>query len=329
MLPAMPRPAPEPAPLADPRHRPLVLALAGLVGLAVVLVVVGSWPVQLGAVLVLVCVGQGVWRGGAAVVAIVAALVLAAVTAPWIGRAIEGAVGSAFGLGGLAARGMAMLLAGAVIATTIAAVGTRVLGAASKRWALWREWDRWIGAGVGLVEGVLLTLVVCWSVLALTPIAATRTEIVREAGGDPASAEPLAARVLAAGRVLRGSVLGGVAAATSPLGGSRLLELINDFVVVARDEEAMAWFMQTQAMQRAAAVPGMEAALASLRADPAVAQVLDRDGPMETRDVLAILNSNAVLDLLDHSPVVGELSALSDEIASALSEARARVKPSG
>ncbi|MBM4107752.1 MAG: hypothetical protein FJ255_02900 [Phycisphaerae bacterium] len=299
------------------------LAIAGALALGPALWAVGIPVAAIVASAVLLGAGAGHRKGGLRMGAWLIGLGAGALLAATVGRAIEPIVASAAGTGGVMNRAVAMLIGGGVVAVALgaglSALGGRLL--ASR--AAWGRWDRRAGAAAGAAYGAALCLVVSWGLAWAEPIAGARLD-AEALGGRPA---PWAARGIArAAGAMRRSPLAGFVDATNPMQGSDLLALAADFVAVSRDPAAMEWFMGSDAMRRAAELESVRAGLAAVRGDAALSFLFE-DGEVSVPDLVAVLNSETLLGVIDRTPVLGDLGPHAGAMAAALREARARVGP--
>jgi hypothetical protein len=267
------------------------------------------------------CLGmlQGLWRGASELIGIVVSSLVAVLIAPPLGRALEGVTSGLLGTGGILNRMIAVVGVGLLVVIIGSVVVSIFAKRALKLRPQWRRWNSIAGAGLGMVEGIILGMAILWTPLALEPVAATQ---LAEADEDTAS--PVAKGIRSFADRVRGSSLGGVAQATNPIEGSRLLSLANDFIAVARDEDAMAWFMGTPVMQEIGALPSVNEAKNRINADPKLVRVLEEEGV--SVDLLKqVLESRTILDIFDQTTVVSDLSPKADRLVEAITQAKARI----
>ena len=267
---------------------------------------------------------HGMARGFARTVAGLAGAIVAILLAPPLGRALEGTIGPLFGLGGLAARGVSVLICGvlvlAVVSLSLRAVSRRVL----KAHVVARLADRVLGAGAGFLQGLLVAVLLLWVPLSLEPVLVTSPAPAPDGASKPEN--PGVRLVRRWSEEVRESSLAPVARATNPLPDARWLTLLRDFALVSRDKDAMASLMNSEAMKKIAELPSVKSAIAQIKADPTLAPLVERSGPVSEQDVLNVLNSPTVLKVLDESQIVQEFSPLAPELEKALEEAMKKVK---
>ncbi len=313
---------------ADAMDRNLKLLVVGGAALVLVLaVLVGSVPTKI--VMSVVCLGvlQGLWRGASELVGLVVSSLVAVLLAPPIGRALEGVASAISGTTGMLNRTISI----AAVGLLIVIVGTVAVSFYSKRLLrlhpAWARWNSIAGAGLGLIEGTILGMAMLWTSLALEPIAASQisdSTAVRDFAPEEEGPSPLAQGVKSFAGHVRGSALGGLAQATNPIKGSRLLSLVNDFVMISRDDDAMEHFLSTPAMQEVHALPSVERARA-LIADDARLTALLQDKGVSVDTLRAVVESPTLLRVLDETSVVSDLTPRADAIVTALAEAKARI----
>lgn len=306
-------------------HRSIILAIACGVGIVILpALALGSLPTKIAFLVFGLCVLQGLWRGASELAGLVAGSLLAIPLAPAIGRGVEGLVGGLFNTSGIANR---LLAAGLVALLIVAAVSIGIgIGARRimKQRPEWHAWNKYAGAGLGGVEGVILAMLVLWIPLALEPIAASQLERREQwmEDADAPAPSPLAAGLVKFAREARESTLGDMAEATNPVVNSRLLSLARDFAAVTRDREAMAHLMDSAVMVEIRSLPSMNTALERLRADEEInASVFGPQGV--TPGFLArIVQSPTVLAIFDTTTVIDDLTPRADRLEAAVRAAK-------
>jgi hypothetical protein len=306
-------------------------AVGAGVFLVIAVFLFGGWVARLVAVIVVGCTLQGLWRGAAELTALLVGMVLAVVLAPPVGGALEGIVASIAGTSGLVNRFASMGVAALLIVIITAGVG----GVLARRWLKQRphlaRLDRYLGAVAGLGEGAFLSMLALWVPLALEPIAESRTTTMVETETDGVYGleevpNPVAAGVVDFARAVRGSSLGAVAESTNPIHGSRILSLLDDFVAVSQDREAMEYFLATPVMREINDLPSIAQAIEMLKADAELSALFSERGA--TADsVRAVLSSETVVRIFDETTVVDDLAPRIEDIAAAITEAKGRIGP--
>jgi hypothetical protein len=303
---------------------------AGIIAAAVLLMlaglILGAAPTKIVLCLIGLITVQGLWRGAGELVGFVSSTLLAMLLAPSIGRIFEGPIGGLFGTSGILGRTISIALVGIVII----AAGTIAIGIAAKRFIKKRpnleRWNAYAGAGLGLIEGTLVGMAVLWGALALEPIAANEVAAANQnaAFAEPAQPSAVSKGVAAFADRIRGSALGGIAEATNPIEGGRLLILCNDFVSVARDETAFDYFVNTPVMKEIKELPSLNKALDRVRADPQLSALFN-DQEVSTASVRTVLESKTILDIFDHTTVISDLSPKMDDLVRAIADAKSKI----
>jgi len=296
---------------------------AGLmVGVALVAlgcIVFGSLPLKIVALVLSLCIIQGLWRGAAELMGIVAGMIVGVLLCRPIGRLLEPALTSMTRTSGMSAR----LISVGLAAVVISAVAAAVIGLISKRLMKKRPElagaDKFAGGGIGLVEGCFLGLIVLWVPLAMEPVA--RGQIGDSPTGEKAPANPVAEAVVNFAEQVKGSSLGGVAESTNPMEGAKIFALAGDFSIVMRHRKAREHFVNSEAMLAITNTPSFQDAIARLEKDPELgAMIKTHDfGPAFIREVLM---SRTLMDVLDKTTVVKDLTPRVGEIEKALQEAK-------
>ncbi len=345
------RPTSPNTPASPDRGRPRLIVAAGVVGVALLAAIFGGPVTAIVAILTAACILQGLWRGASQVLGVLVGMLAAAALAQPLARACEGFVASIAGTTGLSNRFISVGLAALFVAAIVAAGASWSL---KRFWTsrphAWMKWDHLLGGGVGLVEGVVLSLVVLWTPIMLEPIASAHASLAPQT--VDASRPALARRLVDWAAAVRASPLGGFAIATNPAASSPTLHLLEDFIAVARDPDAMQHFLNSEPIQRLRHLPSVGDAVRRLEADPQLEALLtasplgetpsaDRvpgatldDGghpapPITGETIRAILSSNTLLNVLDETTVVEDLAPMAGDIATALREAKAIVMRRG
>jgi len=309
--------------------------IAGALGAMVVLALAfGSITTFLAALVFVFAVFQGLWRGATELLGLVVGMVIAALLAAPLGRAMSGVTASIFGTGGLTNRFLSIALVAVIITVIFAAT----LGFAAKRWLKkhenWKRWDPFAGAALGAIEGSILAMLVLWVPLAMEPLAQSRLREEAEEAAQavesgeevvaPSIATSLATTVVEMSKKVHESALGNVAEATNPVAGSQLIVLASDFAAVTRDPAAMDYFLATPVMQDIHNLPSLNAAMEQIKADAELSRLFDAAG-VSIASIRAILDSDALLLILDTTTVVEDLMPRAEEIAAAVAEAKTKI----
>ncbi len=316
----------------SPVVRNLLIGLLIGVPVAVVMLwLTTGWVTAVCNGLVGFCVIQGLWRGAAEIVGVVIGLVLALMLAKVLGRAFEGTIGGLTGTKGLLARFVSTLVCGAVIAILV----WGVVSIFAKRWMKekpqWKDADKFAGAGIGAVEGVLLSMVVLWVPLAVQPVANMRATMDRELAMTQGMTQeeaskavgPLARRVLEIAEDVERSTVGSVAQSTNPIEDAGAISLAEDFIAVTRDPEAMEKLAKTEVWQRFMNLQSMQQARQLMEQDSTLKPIIESKG-VSIDAIRELLESDTTLKILDTTTIVSDLNGMKDELAAAIRQARTR-----
>lgn len=336
------------APAPSDHGRLRLIVAASVAGVALLAAIFGGPVTAIVSILLAACILQGLWRGASQILGVLVGMLVAAALCQPLGRACEGLIASIAGTTGLTNRFVSVGVAALVLAAIVAAGASWGLKQLWKsRQHAWMKWDHLLGGGVGLVEGVVLSLVVLWTPIMLEPIASAQASLAPQT--IDASRPALARRVADWAAAVRASPLGGLAAATNPAASSPTLQLLEDFIAVARDPEAMERFLNSEPLQRLKNTPSVGEAVRRLEADPELEALLTGSPPNGTPDaaatqhttsddatpgppitgetIRAILSSNTLLKVLDETTVVEDLAPMTGDIGNALREAKAIISP--
>lgn len=296
-------------------------ACAGLVLLALVL---GNTFSLIVALIVALATLQGLWRGGAELVAVLGAMVIGVALGPLLGRALEGPLASMTGAAGLLSRAIA-IGAGVVLVVLISAAA---LGFVTRRYLKridwWREHDRLLGAGAGLLTGSFTALLLTWGLLSLAPIAEAQLAAAQrdaEMRGEPAPASAVSSWVVGMSGEVRESAFGAAAAGANPLAGAEIFALADDFIAISRDEAAMNRFLASDAARDIENLPSLRSAMERLRDETDFVARVDRDG-FNADIALDAMRSPEILRILDETRVLEDIRPRLPAIRDALRDAR-------
>jgi len=293
--------------------------MIGVSAIALVCVVLGSLPVKIVVLVLALCIVQGLWRGAAELIGIVAGMIVGVLLCRPIGRMLEPVLASMTQTSGLTARLISVGLAALVISAGAAVV----IGVISKRLMKKRpelaNADKFAGGGIGLVQGCFLGLIVLWVPLAMEPVA--RGQMSDSPTGEKAPANPVAEAVVSFAEQVKGSSLGGVAESTNPMEGAKFFALSSDFSIVMRHRRARDHFVNSEAMRALSETPSFQEAIARLEKDPELGAMI-RAGDYGPEFIRGVLTSRALMDVLDKTSVVKDLTPQVGEIERALQAAK-------
>jgi uncharacterized membrane protein required for colicin V production len=274
-------------------------------------------PGKVAVTIIVLLVLQGLWRGSSDIAGMLVGTLFAVVLARPLAPAFEGITGSIFGVSGLANRLAATFAAGTVVLLVVAAVVSTLLRKLIKSQPAWARWDPYAGATVGAIEGAILALAVMWVPVALRPVAEAQ---VAQAKADGVPAAPQAHFVVSAASAIENSSLGGVAEATNPVKGTRLISVSGDMLEVLHNDAMRQHFLESEVMRQVDAMESVKHALEIIQADTELMKVLD-DGANEDA-VRTLFNSDTVMRAIDKTGVVSELADMAPRIADAIEAAR-------
>lgn len=266
---------------------------------------------------------QGLWRGAAEIVAILIAMVLGTILARPLGHALEGPIHSMAGTGGLANRVLAIVVAAALVTGVFAFVASRLTRAFLKQRPNLRATNRYLGAGFGLVEGVFLSLLLMWTMLAIGPMA--KAQIAAHDANPDAPLSASAKAVAGLDDAVNDSAFVGLARATNPVPDSEYMQLAADFTEVLSNEEARKKLLDSDVLLRIQKLPSVNAALERVQKDPELSSIFD-DHVVSGDDIARFFNSPVVLDILDHSTIVEDVRPMAPDLAQAIRDAKASIR---
>ncbi|MGH7242963.1 MAG: CvpA family protein [Phycisphaerales bacterium] len=294
--------------------------MIGVAVVALVCVIFGSLPLKIVALVLSLCIIQGLWRGAAELIGIVAGMIVGVLLCRPIGRLLEPGLASMTRTSGMSARLISVGLAAVVISAVAAAIIGFVSKKAMRKRPQLEGADKFAGGGIGLVEGCFLGLIVLWVPLAMEPIA--RNQISESApGAEKPAPNPVAEAVVSFAEQVKGSSLGGVAESTNPMEGAKIFALAGDFSIVMRNRKAREHFVNSDAMRAINETPSFQNAVARLEKDADLgAMIRSHDfGPTFVREVLM---SRTLMEVLDQTTVVKDLTPRVADIEAALQEAK-------
>ncbi|MBX3378916.1 MAG: CvpA family protein [Phycisphaeraceae bacterium] len=308
------------AALKDTKDKVRSGLMIGVAVLALACILFGSLPVKVVASVLAMCIIQGLWRGAAELIGLVAGMIVGVLLCRPIGRLLEPALASMTRTSGLSARLISVGLAAVVVSALVAVV----IGVFSKRMMKKRPQlagaDKFAGGGIGLVEGCFLGLIILWVPLAMEPVA--RGQIGDGGDGSEGRARnPVAEAVVSFAEQVKDSSLGGVAESTNPMDGARIFALTGDFALVMRHRRAREHFVNSDAMRMIRETPSVRDAVAKLERDPELGAMI-RAGDYGPEFVRGVLTSRSLVEVLDGTTVVRDLTPLVNEIEKALQEAK-------
>lgn len=332
----------QPSVWSEPLLRNLLIGIGagGVVATALVWFAMGWVP---GIIVGLLALGvwQGLYRGAAEIIGLALGLIVAMLLAPLLGRVCEGLFSAMLGTQGLTNRFVSMLMVGFIIVAICWLAGSLIAGRIVKHRPEWFALNRYVGGGIGALEGLLLALCIVWIPTAVRPVAAVRSaaeadERIYDAMvegsyklGDqaPKAARPsLADWLLARADEVDDSMLGRAVNNANPLSTTQILDVAEDYLAVLRDEDAANMLQQTQAWQRMLALPSVTQAREVVQQDESLRQVFETEG-FNISALRVLLDSPTVLKVMDETNIRAELEPLAPELIAAIKQARQSIKP--
>jgi hypothetical protein len=324
-----PRPQPEEAAQIDRMIKYGIIGGAAL--LVLVVLFAGGSAARIMALVIAAAVLQGLWRGAAELVGIVAGTLAAVMIGPMMGRGLEGVCSGLFRTTGLTNRFLSIgIVSLAIIIVVAAGVSVGAKRFLEKKPELAR-WNPFAGAALGLIEGLILAMAVLWVPLALEPVARAQVDraAAAEREGESATPNPVAQGLIGFATGVRESSLGGLAESTNPIQGSRILSVANDFAAVMHDQEAMRWLLETDVMRSIHELPSVVQATEMFKADPNLSRLADEGAGSGGEALLAVMNSPTVLRIFDQTSVVRDITPRGQEMAAAIAEAKTHIGGGG
>ena len=263
---------------------------------------------------------NGYWVGASRITAVFGGMFVAAILAVPLGRAFEGVFSAALGSSGLTNRMVSIAMLALIIVVVVTIALQVVIGRVVKKKPQWKRYDKLIGSGLGLAEGTLLGFLLIWAVLSLEPIAVTSLAQT----GEPQNAtrpNPVSQKIVALAKVARESSVGQIADAVNPLDEMRLITMFENGLIVLNDPAIREAFVTHPTIEGLRQRPAVQQALEMLAADPKINQIIESEGSISGEELRAILDSPTILDILDETNLVGELSPIVEEIERAIEQA--------
>ncbi|MAE64746.1 MAG: hypothetical protein CMJ18_10810 [Phycisphaeraceae bacterium] len=302
-----------PVPAADRARVIAHWALIGIVVVGVAGLLLGNIMTKIFFAVVVLTAVNGYWLGAKKVAAAFGGLLAAALLGAPMGRGLEGIFSSILGTTGLTNRLISVAIVSAIIVAAVAAALHFAVARLSRDHPEWKPFDRGMGLGMGTLEGLLVGLLIIWSVLVLEPVAATSLQ----ASPD----NKVAAQVVRLAEAARESVVGRLAGAVNPLDDMRLFGLFQKALVVLNDPDARTEFLRDPAMERVQNMSSVEQALDRFSKDPEIARITQEEGQITAGQLKKLLDSPTVLEILDETGVVEDLTPIADEIEKAIDAA--------
>ena len=312
-------PAERPAGLVGFFISPAGIGLSALVVISVAAIVFGNLVTGLFFLFVALAVVNGYWIGAARIAALLVGLLVAALLAVPMGKAFEGLFSAVFDSTGITNRVISIAVCALINIVVVTIAMQVVIGRLQKLRPQWKPYDRLIGSGLGLLEGIVLGLLLIWTVLSLEPIATVSLAQTETPDGAGVS-NPVSKQVVAMAEKTRDSVIGRIADAINPLDEMRLITLFEKGLVVISDPGPREAFLNHPSIEGIRHMPSAQQAMEMLAQDPDIGLILET-GAVSGDSLRAILSSPTLLKILEETDLVAELLPLADEIEQAINEA--------
>ncbi len=284
----------------------------------IVVIALSDWVTALFILFVAWITFNGYWIGATKIAALFGGLLAGALLGAPVGKAMEDLCSTVFNTTGTTNRIVSVALCALIIVIVVTAILKVLIG----RWVTSKHslnrYDRLIGSGLGLLEGVLLGFLLLWTLLSLEPIAVTslaQTETV-SGTGEP---NPISRQIVNFAHTARESTVGWLADTFNPLDDIRQLTLLANGLIVLNDPDARKAFISHPAIENIQQYESVQEALRRLGDDAEISQVLESGTTAEI--ISTVLASPTLLDIFDQTNILADLSPLTDEIERAINEA--------
>jgi hypothetical protein len=239
-------------------------------------------------------------------------MLLAVVIAIPLGGALAGPVRSLLGVPRLLSG-----LVGAVIVATVFVVAALALAGPVARAILARRpvairLNRWLGTGLGALEGMALSLVMSWGLALLQPVARAAQRQVEARGGR----HPVAEAINRIAEDSQSSLFGQAASAANPLREAAVVRIATDLAEVAGDEAALHAFSQDPAIRGLADEPEVKSAIQRVKGDKELMRLI------EEHDIRALLDHQTIADLATDPALRRQIVRSHEAILEALERAK-------
>jgi uncharacterized membrane protein required for colicin V production len=288
------------------------LLVTGVLGGATVYFGLAGDQVTATLVGVMLLAGLSGYRVGAFKLAGFFAGVAAATTfAPPLGSQLEPSCAQWLGTSGLMNRAVSIGSVGLGITLTavvlVAVLSRRLLVERPRLTA----WNRWIGFGLGGMQGTLIVLILIGGLLVVEPMAKKR---VAARDADDAFGQAVAQQVVRITEQSRVSKVGPLLAAYNPFDHIPQLAQMQQGVRVVSDPERVNRLIEHPAMEQLKESPAVRTAIDSLVVDPEILQVLESGRPIDSQTAMSLMNNPSILLLLDDPSFLTEMSKIVSEL---------------
>ena len=267
-------------------------------------------------VLAVFCVVAGLaafggYRAGAAsILALIVGFAAAIAYAPSIGLAQEWRLSQTIGTTGLTNRFLSIATAGLLIGLLVACIVTWLLQRIFAQRPQLERLNRWIGFGVGAVEGVVAVVFFLGGMMVIEPM---ERQVGKLRDADDVRGQLVSRFILTTADKTRESHLGPTIAAYNPfvrIPSLNKVEQIQRSVKVLGDPAQIDELLEHPSIQDLQQRPEMRHAMQQLRSDPELNEILQSGRPMSGEAMMTLMNHPAVLELIDQPGFVQEAMKL-------------------
>ncbi len=282
-----------------------------------------------------VCLAAGLaafggYRTGAAyIVAIVIAATAAIAYAPTIGLAQEWRFSQWLGTTGLTNRLLSVGLVGLLITMLIVLIVSLVISRFFARRPELDSLNRWLGFGLGAVEGVVAMLFFLGGMLVIEPIELQQREF-RDA--DDVRGQAVSRFILLTSASTRDSRIGPAIVAYNPftrIPSLNKVEEIQESVRVLSEPSQIQRLLEDPSIKQLQQRPEIRRVMSELQSDPDLQDILTSGNPMNRQTALTLMNHPAVLELLDQPGFLEEAAkVIRDDYRTSVSPRLTRIRAS-
>lgn len=288
------------------------LLIAGVLGGATVYFWLDGDQVTAMLLGVMLLAGLSGYRVGALkLVGLFAGMAAAITLAPPLGNQLEPSFAQWLGTSGLMNRAVSIGSVGLGITLT-AAVLVAVL---ARRLLIERPrltaWNRWVGFGLGGMQGALIVLILVGGLQIVEPMAKKR---VSASDGDDSFGQAVAEQVVRITEQSHVSRVGPLLAAYNPFDHIPQLAQMQQGVRVVSDPERVNRLIEHPAMEQLKERSAVRTAIDSLAVDPELLQVFESGRPIDSHTAMSLMNNPSILQLLDDPSFMTEMSKIVSEL---------------
>ncbi len=242
----------------------------------------------------------GGYRAGAvSIVTLLAAVTAAIAFAPSLGQSQEARFATWFGTTGLTNRFLSIGAIGAVISMVIAGLGMFISGKLLRPRPRLDSVNRWIGFGIGGVEGVAASIFFLGGMLMIEPIEKQRAEL-RDA--EDVRGNLVSEFILDTSEGTRDSRIGPALVDYNPFTRIPQLNRVEELqqsVQVLSDPKKIEGLLEHPSIRQLQQRPEVRRAVQKLTDDPEIQEVLRSGKRMDRSMAMTLLNHPAVMELVD------------------------------